>query len=476
MQIYRWVLAVAVGLSGQALAQDAPPPRADAAVEMAADDSAAPLDADTLDDDALDSETLDDLVAPIALYPDSLLAQILVAATVPIDLVKADRFIDDNPDLSDADRANQAAQEDWDESVQVLTGGFPTIVDRMADELDWTEELGDAMLAQTDDLLDALQRMRAQAEAAGNLSSNEAQVVETEGDTISIAPADPEVVYVPSYDPVAAYAPLAPGTTYTPSGVSNGNLITTGAIAFGSALLIDEIFDDDDDWDDYWRGPRHIDWDDDVVYPRRGGINTGDVDIDIDRNRVRVGDRDRPIGDRTNVRIGDHERPSGNRDGAWKPDPKQRDAAREKLADRQGGKPGGAGQKLKAGNKAGNSDAARAKLHSAAAERKARPAAKAPPKKSALKPGAGSDHKAQAARTRGAQSLKSNRSPTAQKARASGAKHATAVSRPKAKAVKAPPRKAAAKPSSFKRPQGGAKKAHAASKRGGKHKAKARRR
>jgi hypothetical protein len=394
---------------------------------------------------------------------------------VPIDVVKADRFIDENPDLSDQDRADQAAQQDWDESVQVLAGGFPTIIDDMAEEIDWTENLGEAMLAQTDDLLDAVQRMRAQAEAAGNLASNEAQVVETEGDTISIAPADPEIVYVPSYDPVAAYAPLAPGTTYAaPAGVNAGNLITTGAIAFGSALLIDEIFDDDDDWDDYWRGPTHIDWDDDAIYPRRGGINAGgDVNIDVDRNRVRVNDRDRQIGN--DIRIGDRDRPI-DRDAAWKPDARQKDAARQKLADRQAarGTPGAAQQKLKASG--GGGDDARARLQSAKADRSARPAAKAPPRTSALKPGGTSGHKAAAAKTRGAQSLQSNRSPTAQKARASGAGHAKAVSRPKPKAAKAPQRKAAAKQSSFKRPPGGAKKAHAASSRGGKHKAKAQRR
>jgi hypothetical protein len=468
MLIHGRVLAaavVAMALGGQAPAQEAEP--AAPAAELAADVAADP------GEDLLDADALDALVAPIALYPDSLLAQILVAATVPIDLVKADRFLDDNPDLTDKERADQAEAQDWDESVRVLAGGFPGIVGRMADEIDWTEGLGDAMLAQTDDLLDAVQRMRAQAAAAGNLSSNEAQVVETEGDTISIAPADPEVVYVPSYDPVAAYAPLAPGATYPPpSGVDAGNLITTGAIAFGSALLIDQIFDDDDDWDDYWHGPRNIDWDDDVVYPRRGGISAGgDVNIDVDRNRIRTGDG--PIR-RDDARIGDRDRPITAGDGAWKPDPQQRAAAQAKLADRRAaaGTPGAAQRKLKAGD----SDAARARLQSAAAERQARPAARVPPKATALKPGGVTPKQAQAAKARGAQSLKANRSPTAVKARAPGAGHSKAVSRAKVQHKAAPPRKAQAKSSSFKRPPGGAKKARAASNRGGKHSGRARRR
>ena len=148
----------------------------------------------------------------MALYPDSLLTQVLVAATYPLDLVKADRFIADNADLADNDRADQAEQQDWDPSVQVLAGGFPTVVQQMASELDWTEELGDAMLAQTDDVLDAVQRQRARAVAVGNLTTNDAQVVEEADDTISIAPAEPEVVYVPQYDATTAYT-----TPYTPA-------------------------------------------------------------------------------------------------------------------------------------------------------------------------------------------------------------------------------------------------------------------
>ena len=199
----RWcVLMAAALLPAAAGAQEptgAPLPRPDASAAAPAEELAAlPAEEGLLSDDALD-----DLVAPVALYPDSLLTQVLVAATYPLDVMKADRFLDDNADLPDQERADLVDLEDWDESVRVLAAGFPDVLARMADEIDWTEEIGDAMLAQTDDLLDAVQRMRAQAEAAGNLESNEAQAVEVEGDSISIAPADPQVVYVPAYDPVS---------------------------------------------------------------------------------------------------------------------------------------------------------------------------------------------------------------------------------------------------------------------------------
>ncbi len=194
----RWLLAGALAAS-----LTAPPPLW---AQEAATDADAPVSADAAAaEPLLDEDELDDLVAPVALYPDSLLTQVLIAATYPLDIVKAERFLSDNAELSDKDRADAAAGEDWDPSVQVLASGFPTVLERMAEDIDWTEDLGDAMLAQTDDLLDAVQRMRARAAASGNLASNEAQTVATEGDAISIAPANPQTVYVPSYDPVTTY-------------------------------------------------------------------------------------------------------------------------------------------------------------------------------------------------------------------------------------------------------------------------------
>ncbi len=130
---------------------------------------------------------------------------VLVAATYPLDVVKAGRFVSESADLDDKARATAAEAEPWDPSVQVLAGGFPSVVVMMADDLDWTEALGDVVIVQTDDVLDAVQRMRARAAAVGNLESNEAQVVEIDKGAVSIAPADPEIVYVPTYDPATAY-------------------------------------------------------------------------------------------------------------------------------------------------------------------------------------------------------------------------------------------------------------------------------
>ena len=242
----------------------------------------------------------------MALYPDSLLTQVLVASTFPLDIIKADRFITAETDLSDKDRAAKAEEQDWDPSVQVLAGGFPTVVQKMATEIDWTEQLGDAMLAQTDDVLDAVQRQRARAAAVGNLETNEAQVVEETEDNISIAPAEPDVVYVPQYDATTAYTTPFTAPAVVDTGISTSDILTTGAIAFGSALLVNEIFDDDDDWDDYWDDGPNIDWDE-GDFDARPGINVdGDVNIDRERNVDRdrttvVGDRDRANIDRTDI-------------------------------------------------------------------------------------------------------------------------------------------------------------------------------
>jgi hypothetical protein len=467
-----WALAMAAGpgaLRAQDAAGVAPLPRPAAAeAEVAADEEA------LLGDDALD-----ELVGPVALYPDSLLTQVLVAATYPLDIVKADRFIDGNAGLSDKERADQAEAEDWDASIQVLAGGFPAVVQRMADDLDWTEQLGDAVLTQPDDVLDAVQRMRARAEAVGNLESNEAQVVETEGDTISIAPASPDVVYVPSYDPAVAYttpvaAPVVTDTTGT-------DLLTTGVIAFGSALLVNEIFDDDDDWDDYWDNDS-IDWDDADFYPRpdididdvnidrgdinidRGEINRGDINIDRDNLNI---DRDNLNIDRSRdrVRIGDNDGTRIDRGQAWRADPERREAARDRVAARdrpgqgQGGQRAAAEARLKA---RGADSGGQAKLQAAVARREA--AGKPPVAESALRPKAAGKPRVDKAAHRGARSIEKSGRPKPATARAApSAKAKAKVHRPTA--AKKPARKAPQRSSAFHKSSGGAK-AHAASRRG----------
>ncbi len=223
-------------------------------------------------------DELDELLAPVALYPDALLAQVLVAATFPLQIVKADRLLEARINQSDEELTAAIDGYDWDPSVLVLMTGFPDVIRRMAVDLDDTERLGVAMAQQDVDVLDAVQRLRLQAEDTGYLASNEAQVVEREENRIVIEPADPEIVYVPRYDPALAFtsAPtVAPVIQRPGSAFGLDNPLIAGGIGFGSALLVNELFGDDDEdddsdgWDDYWRRDRQaIDWRDRQVYPR----------------------------------------------------------------------------------------------------------------------------------------------------------------------------------------------------------------
>jgi Protein of unknown function (DUF3300) len=149
-------------------------------------------------------EQLQRMVAPIALYPDSLVAQILAASTFPEQVVEADRWVQSHPELK-GDALGQAVdQQPWDPSVKALAA-FPSVLGNMDKNLSWTSSLGDAYYNQEQDVMNAIQVMRQQAEQAGNLKTTPQQNVTTEGSDIVIQPADPEVVYVPAYDPWAVY-------------------------------------------------------------------------------------------------------------------------------------------------------------------------------------------------------------------------------------------------------------------------------
>jgi len=149
---------------------------------------------------------LDQMLAPIALYPDALLSQILMAATYPIEVVEAARWTRSNPGLK-GDAAVRAVQnEDWDPSVKSLVA-FPQILQRMDEQLEWTRSLGDAFLAQEPQLMAEVQELRRRAHAAGNLRSDGQIHVEQQGQTIVVQPASPQVVYVPYYDPLVVYGP-----------------------------------------------------------------------------------------------------------------------------------------------------------------------------------------------------------------------------------------------------------------------------
>jgi hypothetical protein len=153
-------------------------------------------------------EELDQMLAPIALYPDALLSQILMAATYPLEVVAAARWSRANPGLKGDAAVAAVANQDWDVSVKSLVA-FPQVLAQMDEQLDWTQKLGDAMLGQQQDVADSVQRLRAEAAAAGNLTSNSQQAVSYLGSgddrMIVIEPASPSAIYVPYYNPVWAY-------------------------------------------------------------------------------------------------------------------------------------------------------------------------------------------------------------------------------------------------------------------------------
>ena len=154
----------------------------------------------------LSQDQLDALLAPIALYPDQLLSQVLIASTYPLEVVEAARFVQQNPGL-EADALDQAlAGKNWDPSVQSLAA-FPQVLAMMNDKLDWTQQVGDAFLANQEQVMQTVQSLRARAQAAGNLQSNEQQRVIEQDRSIVIEPAQPQFVYVPVYNPLVIYGP-----------------------------------------------------------------------------------------------------------------------------------------------------------------------------------------------------------------------------------------------------------------------------
>jgi hypothetical protein len=155
-------------------------------------------------------DQLERLVAPIALYPDALVAQILSAATFPTQIVDAEDFLNSHPGLSAADLGKQVDQQQWDPSVKALVQ-YPSVLANLSKNLGWTSELGDAYYNQHDDVMKAVQEMRKKAQKAGNLKPTPQLNVQDNGGQIDIAPVDPDVVYVPAYDPWLVYGyPIAP--------------------------------------------------------------------------------------------------------------------------------------------------------------------------------------------------------------------------------------------------------------------------
>jgi hypothetical protein len=190
------------------------------------------------------AEQLDSLVAPIALYPDPLLAQTLAASTYPLEVIQLEQWYANNKYLKDKALADAVAKQPWDPSVQALVA-FPDVVQRMAGNIQWTTDLGNAFLAQQSDVMDAVQRMRAKAQGTGNLKTNAQQKVETETveggeQAIVIEQANPDVVYVPSYDPQMVYGAPPPAYPYYP--YSYPGYYAGMGLAFGTGLVLGGIW------------------------------------------------------------------------------------------------------------------------------------------------------------------------------------------------------------------------------------------
>jgi hypothetical protein len=185
-------------------------------------------------------EQLDSLVAPIALYPDPLLSQTLVASTYPLEIIQLQQWLAQNKNLKDKALADAVKKQNWDPSIQAMAA-LPDVVKQMAENIKWTTDLGNAFLAQQSDVMDAAQRMRKKAKDAGNLKSSEQQKVETQvvesKQVIVIQQASPEVVYVPSYNPTVVYG--APAYPYPPIAYPPPGYYAAGmAISFGIGIAM----------------------------------------------------------------------------------------------------------------------------------------------------------------------------------------------------------------------------------------------
>lgn len=219
-------------------------------------------------------EQLDSLVAPIALYPDPLLTQTLVASTYPLEIIQLQQWLGKNKGLKDKALADAVKKQDWDPSIQAMAA-LPDVVKQMAENIKWTTDLGNAFLAQQSDVMDAAQRMRKKAKDAGNLKPSEQQKVETKvvesKQVIVIEQASPQVVYVPSYNPTVVYGPPVypyPPIAYPPVGYYAAGM----AISFGIGVAMGAA------WGGGWG--YHNSW---------GGNN----DITINRNNTYVNNSNR---------------------------------------------------------------------------------------------------------------------------------------------------------------------------------------
>ncbi|MFD0988270.1 DUF3300 domain-containing protein [Methyloligella solikamskensis] len=280
--------AFILATTGSSIAQDAPASSADdAATQVQAGTQNEPAQSSQSSDDQqssqlLDAAQLDQLVAPIALYPDPLLAQVLIASTYPLEVVQADRWLEKNKDLKGEDLDKALNGQDWDNSIKSLVE-VPDVLDMMNKDLDWTSKLGDAVLAQQADVMDAVQRLRAIAKKNGKLTSNDQQTVKVttpDSDTdqapasssqapsaapapsgaqaapqqvIVIEPTNPQTIYVPYYQPSVVYGgwpyPDYPPYYFAPPpGYIFGGALATGLAWSAGFAIGNAIWGDGFDW------------------------------------------------------------------------------------------------------------------------------------------------------------------------------------------------------------------------------------
>jgi hypothetical protein len=259
-------------------------------------------------------DQLDSLVAPIALYPDPMLAQTLAASTYPLELIQLQQWMTKNPGLKDKALADAVVKQPWDPSIQALAG-LPEVVKRLADDIQWTTDLGNAFLAQQSDVMDAVQRMRKKAQDTGNLKSTEQQKVETKviesKSVIVVEQANPQVVYVPSYDPVVVYGPPVypyPPIYYPPAGYYAAGI----AISFGVGMMMGAFWGGGWGWGCGWGGNNNININNNNNFNRNSNIGNG--------NRNNIGNGNRPS--QQSSRGG-----GGRGDSSWKHNPQHRGGA-----------------------------------------------------------------------------------------------------------------------------------------------------
>ncbi|HET6178675.1 MAG TPA: DUF3300 domain-containing protein [Candidatus Sulfotelmatobacter sp.] len=206
------------------------------------------------------ADQLDSLVAPIALYPDQLMSQVLVASTYPLEVVQLQQWLEKNKNLKDKALADAAKKQDWDASIQALAL-LPDAAKYLAENIKWTTDLGNAFLAQQNDVMDAVQRMRKKAQDNGNLKSTEQQKVETKvvenKQVIVVQQASPEVVYVPSYNPTVVYG--APPYPYPPIAYPPPGYYAAGmAISFGIGIAMGAAWGGGWGWNAGWGGNNNV--------------------------------------------------------------------------------------------------------------------------------------------------------------------------------------------------------------------------